>query len=200
MAKEKKSPEKDPETTDQVVWDKKSLEKFLQGKITLGELQGFSKQTQYKLAEMGYNMVGGGKLDDAEKIFRGLVALDPKDPYFLLATGSIAQRKGDLTDAERWYTEALKHSPDHAVALANRGEVRLELGKLQEGAEDLIEGLKNDPKLIQPTSQRARALLVGLKATLDEAAQNASAAVKVAPAKKSAAKAGKKNPPKSKKN
>ena len=168
---EKETPaSKEPE----IVWDEKALKRFIKGKITLAELQGFSKETQYKLAELGFNMVSGGKLDEAEKIFRGLVALDPKDPYFLLASGSIAQRKGELQQAEKWYSEALERSHDHAVALANRGEVRLELGKLQEGAEDLIESLKLDPKLEQPTSQRARALLVGLKETLDEAAKNAS--------------------------
>ncbi len=151
---------KQNKTEQEIVWDKKALKKFVKGKITLAELQGFSKETQYKLAELGFNMISGGKLDEAEKIFRGLVALDPKDPYFLLATGSIAQRRSDFKDAERWYSEALKLSPDHAVALANRGEVRLELGELQKGAEDLIEALKHDPKLEQPTSQRARALLV----------------------------------------
>lgn len=158
----------------EIVWDQKALKRFLKGKITLAELQGFSQETQYKLAELGFNMIGGGKLDEAEKIFRGLVALNPKDPYFLLANGSICQRKNELQEAEKWYSEALKQSPDHAVALANRGEVRLELGQLQEGAEDLIESLKQDPKLEQATSQRARALLVGLKETLDEAAQNAA--------------------------
>lgn len=161
-----------------IVWNEKAVKRFAKGKITLGELQGFSKETQYKLAELGFNMIAGGKLDEAEKIFRGLVALDPKDPYFLLASGSISQRKGELQEAERWYSEALKHSPDDVVALANRGEVRLELGQLQEGAEDLIESLKQDPKLEQATSQRARALLVGLKETLDEAAKNAAAQTK----------------------
>ncbi|MBN2361619.1 MAG: tetratricopeptide repeat protein [Deltaproteobacteria bacterium] len=152
------------------IWDQKKVKDFVQGKITLGELQGISKKTQYKIAEMGYGLCSQGKYVEADKLFAGLVALDPRDPYFLLARGSVAQKQDNLAEADRWYSEALRHAPSHAVALANRGEVRMELGRLQEGAVDLIAALKHDPDLKEPTSRRARALLVGLKTTLDEGA------------------------------
>ena len=64
---------------------------FIQGQITLGDLEGIDKEAQYQMAEKGYQLIEEGKLKDGKIVFEGLLALDPFDAYFLTALGSIAR-------------------------------------------------------------------------------------------------------------
>ncbi|MBK6686543.1 MAG: tetratricopeptide repeat protein [Deltaproteobacteria bacterium] len=157
---------KAPPNAKKVGWDPRMVRRFLSGQITLGQLEEISKDEQYQMAKSGHRLLRQGKLDKAEKIFRGLLSLDPRDAYFHLALGSCAQRRGDAVAAEASYTASLKINPYSAHALANRGEVRLLLGRLVEGAQDLVGALEQDPELKLPPSRRAQATLRMLQAQL----------------------------------
>ncbi len=150
-------------------WQSEALEKFVRGDITLAELEGVDGESQSKIAHLGHRMLTSGKLDDAKLLFEGLVALNPYEPYFLLAAGSVAQQQDRFDDAERWYTRALERDPEHVVARANRGEVRAMRGDVAGATEDLVAAVKLDPKAQEPTTARARGLLVEIKKQLDEA-------------------------------
>ncbi len=153
-------------STGKVRYDPKRVEAFVAGYITLGDLEGITKPEQYEMAQVGHAHLVAGRLDKAETIFSGLMALDPFDPYFHLALGSIAQQQGKLEDAETSYTRALKYNPFSASTLANRGEVRVQLGKLEAGAEDLIKAAELDPAGKEQATVRARATLLVLKEQL----------------------------------
>lgn len=157
---------KAPPNAKKVGWDPRMVRRFLNGQITLGQLEEISKDEQYQMAKSGHRLLRQGKLDQAEKIFRGLLSLDPRDAYFHLALGSCAQRRGDAVAAEASYTASLKINPYSAHALANRGEVRLLLGRLVDGARDLVAALEQDPELKLPPSRRAQATLRMLQAQL----------------------------------
>jgi tetratricopeptide (TPR) repeat protein len=150
----------------QVRYDPKRVEAFVAGYITLGDLEGITKPEQYEMAQVGHAHLVAGRLDKAETIFSGLMALDPFDPYFHLVLGSIAQQHGKLEDAEACYTRALKYNPFSASTLANRGEVRVQCGKLESGAEDLIKAVELDPGGKEQATLRARATLLVLKEQL----------------------------------
>lgn len=152
-----------------VAWDPKRLAQFIAGVITLGELEGISKEEQYEMARLGHQLLRQGKLADAKKVFDGLVALDPRDAYFHLALGSIAQRGDDLEEAERRYTRALEINPYSPHALGNRGEVRMMLGKMVEGAKDLTKALEEDPECTCEATKRARATIGVVLQQLEEA-------------------------------
>lgn len=161
-----------PEGDDpEAKWDEEALQKFVKGELTLAELQGVDKDSQQKLVHLGYRMLTAGKLQDARLVFEGLVALNPYEPYFLLAAGSVAQQQERFDDAEHWYSRALDREPKHSVARANRGEVRVMLGHVEGATEDLMEAVKLDPQAKEPTTARARGLLLEIKRQLDAAQQ-----------------------------
>ncbi len=148
-----------PAQPERVAFDPGRVRQFIIGEITLGELEGIDKAAQYKMAETGFQLLQQGKLDDAKKVFEGLLTLDPRDAYFHMVLGSIAQRRNQFEDSEKHYSRSLRINPYSPSALANRGEVRIELGRLVEGLEDLKQAVKEDPGAREAATQRARALI-----------------------------------------
>jgi len=105
-----------------VAWHPARLQQFIRGQITLGELQGVTPAEQHKIAVLGHRLLSEGKLDNATKIFEGLVALDPHDDYAYTALGAIAERRGELERARDLYARAIALNPASQVAHARRGE------------------------------------------------------------------------------
>lgn len=152
---------------DLLAYDPARVLAFMEGRITLGDLQGIGKDAQYRMAETGFQYLAEGKLDLARDVFEGLLALDPFDAYFHTAMGSVAQQTGELEAAEASYGRALEINPFSATAYANRGEVRVMLGKLVEAADDIAKALAEDPEGKEPATQRARATAVMLRKELE---------------------------------
>ncbi len=139
---------------------------FQEGRITLGDLEGITKQEQYQMAEIGHAYFHQNKLDEAKVVFEGLLALDPFDAFFNMALGSVAQQQNRPEDADQLYTRALEINPFSPTAHANRGEVRVMQGDLQRGVEDLVKAVDLDPKNAEPATERARATLMVLREQL----------------------------------
>lgn len=163
------------------LWDSEALQRFVKGDITLAELQGVDAGSQEKVAQLGYRLLGAGKLEDARLLFEGLVALNGKEPYFLLAAGAVAQRQERYEDAEHWYSRVLERDPGSAVAFANRGEVRIMRGDLEGAVPDLIEAVKLDPAAREPNTARARGLLAELNRQLNPGSGGATATGEAGP-------------------
>ncbi|MGD8423827.1 MAG: tetratricopeptide repeat protein, partial [Gammaproteobacteria bacterium] len=67
-----------------------------------------------------------GRLDEAEAVFRQIIAIDPENIEGLAGLGHVAAAKGDLAAAEHWWQCALQHEPDHVRSL--KGLARLMAG------------------------------------------------------------------------
>ncbi|MBL92025.1 MAG: hypothetical protein CMH56_09490 [Myxococcales bacterium] len=132
------------------------LAAFIQGQITLGDLEGIPKEAQYQMANKGHQLLEEGKLDDAKVVFEGLLALDPFDAYFLTALGSIALRTEQYDAADHFYSRALEINPFSIAAWAHRGETRVHKGLLLEASEDLKKAMDLDLQGEDPIAQRAR--------------------------------------------
>lgn len=154
-----KRADEEPDPSAGPMYNPIRLEQFLRGQITLGDLEGITKQEQYEMAKIGFSYLTSGKLAQAKTVFEGLLALDPFDAYFHTALGSIAQQENQLPEAEKRYTRALEINPFSPVAFANRGEVRIAMGKLGEGSQDLVRALEEDPGAQYPSTLRARATI-----------------------------------------
>ncbi|NNF38449.1 MAG: tetratricopeptide repeat protein, partial [Gemmatimonadetes bacterium] len=63
--------------------------------------------------------------------WRHMLSLDPEDAEAHFGLGTLAQRDGDLAEAERRYLRAVTRRPDFAQAQYNLGLVREELGRAQ---------------------------------------------------------------------
>lgn len=147
--------------------DPNRIEAFVRGHITLGELEGISKDAQYQMAKQGYSFMREGKLDQAKTVFEGLQALDPYDAYFHMVLGTIAQEQGDIDRAEKLYSRSLEINPFSPVALAQRGEIRLGKGQFEDALTDLGKSVQADPEGNEPAARRARVLLQMMKQQLD---------------------------------
>jgi len=100
--------------------------------------------------QLGYTLYNEGRLEDARILLEGLLTLDPENPYLhlMLASNHRGQERWD--DAVIEYSRTLEFFPGEISAWANRGEIYLMQGKLQEAARDLkqavsLDGGKNDP-------------------------------------------------------
>jgi Tfp pilus assembly protein PilF len=151
-----------------VAYDRQLLNEFVLGNITLGELEGIGKDVQYQIAERGYKLLNAGKLKDAEKIFKGLITLDPFDSYFHTVLGSIHQRQDMKDEAIEEYSRALKVNPFNSTALANRGEIFFQQGRVLEATQDFQAAIENDPECKEPATLRCRVLSMALAKTIEE--------------------------------
>jgi tetratricopeptide (TPR) repeat protein len=136
---------------------------------TLAELSGYGVEDLAGLAEVGYNLLQQGKLEDALTIYQGVYALDPKSQWGASSIGCIYQRMGRDEDALKMYNEALQIEPNDVHVLANRGELLFRRGRLLEAAEDFKKAIELDPHGRNPAAQRARVIVLAVMELVDQA-------------------------------
>lgn len=150
--------------TDQSDARKREIrEKLATGQITIAEALGFSRRQLYAIAHRGYQLMNSGRLEEARRIYAGLVAADPFDSVFHCHLGAVLWRMGELDEAFEEYDAAIRFNIANIDALAARGELYFLKGEVKKGVEDLRAALKNDPAGTHPSSLRARALLLSLR-------------------------------------
>ncbi len=149
----------------------KRAEAFLDGKATVAELMGLTMEQVYSLAHVGHNLLQEGNFDDALKVCRALVSINPKDPYLHLLLGSALQQSGKKDDAIKSYTAAIEGDPGLVEAYANRGEIYVEKGEIKRAIADLQKAAELDPKDQNPSTLRARAILAVIIQKAEEQAQ-----------------------------
>ena len=136
---------------------------------SLADLSGYGTEDLAGLAEVGYNLLQQGKLEDALTIYQGVYALDPKSQWGASSIGCIYQRMGRDEDALKMYNEALAIEPSDIHVLANRGELLFRRGRLLESAEDFKKAIELDPHGRNPAAQRARVIVLAVMELVDQA-------------------------------
>jgi Flp pilus assembly protein TadD len=131
---------------------------FLQGEINLAELYALSHEELYDIADQGQRFMDNDRLDEAEKLFDGLTALDPYNADFHAALGAVFQQQRRRDEALREYDRAIQLHHGHAAARTNRAELSIEDGHLESALADLTALIEADPEGEQPHSARARGL------------------------------------------
>jgi tetratricopeptide (TPR) repeat protein len=134
------------------------MRRFVNGEITWAQVEGMTFEQAQRIAKVGCELAGRGRLEDARVIFEGLVAGNPKDTASQVALGAIYQRLNRKADAMACYDKALRLFDRNVVALANRGELRIKSNDAG-GIDDLTRAVEIDPKGLTAASRRARALL-----------------------------------------
>jgi Flp pilus assembly protein TadD len=137
------------------------LRAFARGEITWAEVEGFTWMRARLAMTAGCELAAAERLDESAVVFEALVAMNPKDSASQAALGTVYQKLGRPADAEAAYSAALGIDPKNAVALSNRGELRLKRGD-KEGAVDLAKAVEADPQGETAAGRRARALLRAL--------------------------------------
>jgi predicted Zn-dependent protease len=142
--------------------DPKVLGKFLNGELSMRELSGIDPPKLQQLTADAHKWLTMGQLGNARVAFQGLIALEPRVPYFWSSLASIDLAEGDLRLARDRATYALTLNPKELSAWVVRGEVMIRAGRLKHAAEDLKAALALDPKAKLPLTRRARLLAKAL--------------------------------------
>ncbi len=155
---------------DQPAFDisQEGAERLLRGEITLGQFMGLSREKLYEYAAVGYRMIQQGKLDEAKRIYSGLVATEPYDSVFHCHLAAVHHRLGELDQALHHYTESINFNIANTDALAGRGALHLTRGDLGPAVRDLKAVIELDPQGRKASTLRARALLLSLKEAADK--------------------------------
>ena len=159
-------------------------QKLLQkGELTLKDYHAISGPEMLQMALIGFRMYENGKYSEAETIFNGLIALDPREAYYYTALGAVYLAQDEFERAKHNFDTALVFNPKELAAYVNRGEVHLRMGNVMEAATDFKSAVDLDPSGKDPLVIRAR-VLAAAALELIENAQGEGGEKKEAPAKK----------------
>ncbi|MGA0606956.1 tetratricopeptide repeat protein [Phenylobacterium sp. VNQ135] len=107
---------------------------------------------------MAVGLMQQGRLGEAERLFRTVIAQEPQHAEALHALGLIAYRAGRPPEALELLTRALKAAPKSPQVLGNRGLVHAALERFKEALADYDRALALNPLFAEAAFNRANAL------------------------------------------
>jgi tetratricopeptide (TPR) repeat protein len=134
------------------------VRRWATGEATLQEIKGYTEEELYFIAQQGYTLFLNGKIKDAQVIFEGLVAVDPRNDYYYRALGVVYHRLGDAERALRQFTHAITVAPKSAAAYVNRAEVHISRRDYDRALVDLQTAIQVSRDLSVPVARKALAL------------------------------------------
>ena len=135
-----------------------AVRRWAQGESTLQEIKGYAPEELYAISQHGYTLFLNGKVRDAQVIFEGLVAIDPRNDYYYRALGVVYHRQGDAERAIRQFTHAITVAPKSAAGYVNRAEVHIARRDIEQATADLDAAVRVSRNLSDPVAQKAMAL------------------------------------------
>jgi len=141
---------------------------FMNGLITLQELEGITDEEMETVYALGYNFFSYGKYEGAKDIFTGLTAYAPYTAHYWRALGAVNQQLKDYQEAISAYDMAVANDESDVVSYVYRGESKILSGQVEPGLQDLkkvIELAPMHPEAAQWV-QRAELLIRLQQATL----------------------------------
>lgn len=136
----------------------REVRRWARGEATLQEIKGYTEEELYLIAQTGYTLFLNGKVKDAQAVFEGLVAVDPRNDYYYRALGVVYHRQGDAERALRQFTHAITVSPRSAAAYVNRAEVHISRRDFERALQDLQAAIQVTFDLSVPIARKAFAL------------------------------------------
>ena len=134
---------------------------FMNGLITLQELEGISDEEMETIYALGYNFFTYGKYDAAKDIFTGLTAYAPYTAHYWRALGAVNQQLKDYQEAIAAYDMAIANDEQDVVSYVYRGESQILARNVPAGLDDLQTVLQIGGSMppYAPWVQRAELLL-----------------------------------------
>jgi len=143
------------------------VQQFLDDEICLAELTGVSHTKIKNYAEIGYTKFKHGRVDEAEKMFQGLIMFDHRNGYFHSVMGSIHQKKKRPVEAIVEFSQAVKINNKDIPSFVNRGEIYLRHKNFKKAAEDFRNAILIDMSGHNLFANRARSLVIALKRQIE---------------------------------
>jgi len=145
-----------------------ALEKVIAGELPFNVYFGFNRGQLDAMAALGFNLYEQGRNRDAERIFKGLIALDSKLFYGYAGMGAMALSEEKLDEALSYLRKAAELEPNDPTIHANLGETLLRQAKFDEAAAEFEKALALDADEDDPGANRARAIIDGMEIVVSE--------------------------------
>jgi tetratricopeptide (TPR) repeat protein len=110
------------------------------------------------LAVEGMALHEAGRLADAEKIYRQVLAAQPNHIESRHLLGIIFHQRGHYEQAVKQFDLVLRRNPNHSFALNSRGNTLQELGRYEEAVASYDRALRLRPDYAEALSNRGHAL------------------------------------------
>lgn len=136
----------------------KAVKKWAEGRATLRDIKNYTSEELFHIAQCGYTLYLNGKFKDAQVVFEGLVAVDPRNDYYYRALGVVYHRRGDAEKAIRQFNLAVKVAPKSVAAYVNRAEVHISRRDFGEAIADLERAVRAGTNSLDPLVRKANAL------------------------------------------
>lgn len=135
-----------------------SMRRWARGEATLQELKGYTAEELFAISSHGYTLFLNGKVKDAQVIFEGLVAVDPRNDYYYRALGVVYHRQGDAERALRQFSHAVTVAPRSPAGYVNRAEVHISRRETDRALADLDKAIEVTRDTSNPVVRKAMAL------------------------------------------
>ena len=129
---------------------------------------GLNKREIDAIEVLGFQLYQQGRNSEAATIFKGLIALDKRLYQGFAGMGALALAEQKLDQAAAWLRQAIERNPNDPTVHANLGETYLRMGKFELAASELTHAFALDPEQRDPGSNRARAMLAGIRSVMEE--------------------------------
>ncbi len=106
-----------------------ALDQFAKdGLTTIRELKGISDKQMNAMYAVGFNLFNSGRLEDAEKIFKGLLLLDHLERKYWFGYAAIKQQQKNFAEALKAYQVAAVLDNTNPKTVYQIAECHLALG------------------------------------------------------------------------
>jgi|LNFM01.1.fsa_nt_gb Flp pilus assembly protein TadD len=136
--------------------------KLLSGDTPLREAMGVPLSELMFMASRAYDLWRQGRRDDAETLYRGIVALDAGVPWGHAGLGLAAMEEGKLEAAEGHLRKAVAADPTDPSIQVNLAECLIRRDQLLAALEILKAVVENPEHASHPGSVRAAVILTGI--------------------------------------
>ncbi len=157
-----------PEKWAEVLQNQEKVAQVWGGKVSFRDFFHIGEREMRGMVNVAYFLYEQGHYEDAIKIFKGLVAIDPKKAYLRTALGAICLCQHKFDEALRHCNDALNIDSNENAALVNRAEIYIRRGQLVEAEKDLEAFLGLDVDKKSPMAIRAKALAASIKRRLEQ--------------------------------
>jgi predicted Zn-dependent protease len=138
---------------------RKLVDQWSKGRASLKQIVGLSEEELYAIASQGYFLFLQGKTEPARVIFEGLVAIEPRNPYYYRALGAIYWRLKEGQKAIKQFTYALRVAPRDVASFVNRAEIYVAQRAFKNARADLNQALRQAGPHDGALVAKARAML-----------------------------------------
>lgn len=117
--------------------------------VFFSHIIALNPDVQFAYSNLGLALQRFGDLEEAEKVFRRGLELDPRDKKVLHSLAEVVRLQGRHEESLQWYDAVLRRDRKYAKANVGKGDALFQLQRYDEAAAFLVGGLSLRPDMPQ---------------------------------------------------